>query len=484
MTKKLKEHTHTGSIDASGTAKGTENHYINTNVMSYEDDNGDKLKYIQQAHLDHHNKALGFNHFNPTQISVARNHHLKSNTMINEVKTARMKVGEKLNELGGMDQDGMTGAEGISALPPKVLRKNDQDGMTGGAEGVKGLPPKKVKGDYNLEEGPLKDKAKKAAAVGMTLANLGTLAHVGGNAAEGRGSPKDDILPALSTMSGPVGYGAMVANYTKKGYDKAREYFRDKKQMEERTNNSYPETTETGVVREEKKMGNPCWKGYKAYGMKKKNGKEVPNCVPVEETAAWQRSAGKDPEGGLNRKGIASYRREHPGSKLSMAVTTKPSKLDPDSKPAKRRKSFCARMGGMKGPMKDEKGRPTRKALSLRKWNCEENMHNKDWDQATGPIPEQYFHPKHKHTAHLSKEKAMKPDNIVDPGGVKGHVTPKMHTEETKMENQNLINEAIENIFEDNLHEMKENFMAALQEKAMEKLEERKKIIASEYFAQ
>ena len=53
-----------------------------------------------------------------------------------------------------------------------------------------------------------------------------------------------------------------------------------------------------------------------------------------------------------------------------MAVTTEPSKLDPDSKAAKRRKSFCARMGGMPGPMQDEKGRPTRKALSLRKWNC------------------------------------------------------------------------------------------------------------------
>ena len=90
----------------------------------------------------------------------------------------------------------------------------------------------------------------------------------------------------------------------------------------------------------------------------------------LEETAAWQRSAGKDPEGGLNRKGIASYRAANPGSKLSMAVTTKPSKLKPGSKSANRRKSFCARMGGMKGPMKKDNGEPTRKALALRKWNC------------------------------------------------------------------------------------------------------------------
>jgi hypothetical protein len=89
-------------------------------------------------------------------------------------------------------------------------------------------------------------------------------------------------------------------------------------------------------------------------------------------TAAWTRKEGKSKSGGLNKKGIASYRRANPGSKLSMAVTTKPSKLKKGSKSFKRRKSFCARMGGMKGPMKDEKGRPTRKALSLRKWNCED----------------------------------------------------------------------------------------------------------------
>ena len=90
----------------------------------------------------------------------------------------------------------------------------------------------------------------------------------------------------------------------------------------------------------------------------------------LDESAAWHRKAGKSARGGLNRKGVASYRAEHPGSKLQMAVTTKPSKLKPGSKAAKRRKSFCARMGGVKGPMKKPNGKPTRKALALRKWNC------------------------------------------------------------------------------------------------------------------
>jgi hypothetical protein len=122
-----------------------------------------------------------------------------------------------------------------------------------------------------------------------------------------------------------------------------------------------------------------CWDGYTAKGLKKKGDKMVPNCVPVsesdsiDEVAAWQRKEGKNPEGGLNRKGIASYRAENPGSKLSMAVTTKPSKLKPGSKAANRRKSFCARMGGMKKRLTSDKTAndpDSRINKALRKWNC------------------------------------------------------------------------------------------------------------------
>ena len=91
---------------------------------------------------------------------------------------------------------------------------------------------------------------------------------------------------------------------------------------------------------------------------------------PLKKTAAWTRKEGKDPKGGLNAKGVASYRRENPGSKLQTAVTTKPSKLKAGSKDAKRRKSFCARMSGMPGALKKPNGEPTRKKLALDKWNC------------------------------------------------------------------------------------------------------------------
>jgi hypothetical protein len=93
----------------------------------------------------------------------------------------------------------------------------------------------------------------------------------------------------------------------------------------------------------------------------------------IDEVAAWQRKEGKSEAGGLNRKGIESYRRENPGSKLSMAVTTEPSKLKAGSKAANRRKSFCARMGGMKKRLTSAKTAndpDSRINKALRKWNC------------------------------------------------------------------------------------------------------------------
>jgi hypothetical protein len=118
-----------------------------------------------------------------------------------------------------------------------------------------------------------------------------------------------------------------------------------------------------------------CWDGYKPVKGKKpySPGSCVKEEVELDEGEAWTRKEGQSESGGLNRKGIESYRRANPGSKLSMAVTTKPSKLDPDSKSAKRRKSFCARMGGMKRRLtsaKTARDPDSRINKALRKWNC------------------------------------------------------------------------------------------------------------------
>jgi hypothetical protein len=75
----------------------------------------------------------------------------------------------------------------------------------------------------------------------------------------------------------------------------------------------------------------------------------------------------QNPKGGLNQKG-RDYYNKTTGSKLKPPVSAKEASKSP--KAAARRKSFCARMGGVAGPMKDEKGRPTRKALALKKWDC------------------------------------------------------------------------------------------------------------------
>ena len=167
-----------------------------------------------------------------------------------------------------------------------------------------------------------------------------------------------------------------------------------------------------------------CWKGYRAYGMKKKGNRMVPNCKPVREETVhegrivraairaidktnppllnskrrkivdalrrkeisdtvkrnakksysgkaaadvkedWQKKSGKNPEGGLNEKGRKSYERENPGSDLK-----RPSKKVGNP----RRKSFCARMSGMKKKLTSKKTAndpDSRINKSLRAWNC------------------------------------------------------------------------------------------------------------------
>lgn len=81
----------------------------------------------------------------------------------------------------------------------------------------------------------------------------------------------------------------------------------------------------------------------------------------MAKTAAWQRKAGKNPSGGLNEAGRRSYERENPGSDLKAPVK---------SGDNPRRASFLARMGNMKGPERDEKGRPTRLLKSLQAWGA------------------------------------------------------------------------------------------------------------------
>lgn len=80
----------------------------------------------------------------------------------------------------------------------------------------------------------------------------------------------------------------------------------------------------------------------------------------MPKSAAWQRKEGKNPQGGLNAKGRASYKAQTGGTlKAPVKSGDNP-----------RRASFLARMGNMPGPERDEKGRPTRLLLSLKAWGA------------------------------------------------------------------------------------------------------------------
>ena len=168
-----------------------------------------------------------------------------------------------------------------------------------------------------------------------------------------------------------------------------------------------------------------CWPGKHAEGTKKgKNGGQVRNCVPNEseelseefdliesivesiaehngvdaetvwadleslsedelyvfavtsqpimESEAWQKANNRDRTDGMSRKAVKTYRREHPGSKLQTAVTTKPSKLKKGSKASKRRKSYCSRSRGQMKMHNISCAKTPDKAIckARRRWNC------------------------------------------------------------------------------------------------------------------
>ena len=165
-----------------------------------------------------------------------------------------------------------------------------------------------------------------------------------------------------------------------------------------------------------------CWPGKHAEGTKKgKNGGPVRNCVPneseelseefdliesiIEDLALhnnvdseaiwedleslsedelyafavtsqlnedWQKANKRDKTDGMSQKAVNSYRREHPGSKLKTAVTTKPSKLKKGSKASKRRKSYCSRSRGQMKMHSISCSKTPDKAIckARRRWNC------------------------------------------------------------------------------------------------------------------
>ena len=193
-----------------------------------------------------------------------------------------------------------------------------------------------------------------------------------------------------------------------------------------------------GLKQARKNVGaDKCWDGYKAKGTKKKGGKEVPNCVkegkkkglwdnihakrkrgekPAKpgdkdypktlnvEGAAWTKKSGKNPEGGLNEKGRKSYERENPGSDLKA----------PQPEGGSRKKSFCARMKGMRKRQKPSNNTgKDRLSLSLKKWKCNED---KALDFVKKKIEKEVGK-----SGYVSKDNQRKPQSAADKAKVRAH---------------------------------------------------------------
>ena len=195
-----------------------------------------------------------------------------------------------------------------------------------------------------------------------------------------------------------------------------------------------------GLKQARKNVGaDKCWDGYKAKGTKKKGGKEVPNCVkegkkkglwdnihakrkrgekPAKpgdkdypktlnvEAAAWTKKSGKNPEGGLNEKGRKSYERENPGSDLKA----------PQPEGGSRKKSFCARMKGMRKRQKPSNNTgKDRLSLSLKKWKCNEEKISA-FDFVKKKIEKEVGK-----SGYVSKDNPRKPQSAADKAKARAH---------------------------------------------------------------
>jgi hypothetical protein len=207
------------------------------------------------------------------------------------------------------------------------------------------------------------------------------------NASTELGKKMEKMLSDKDWYNSPLELHAEIMPLRKKMYDAAIEGGLSHEEAMEKLHNPSEKTLSTMVnelgshfkpgtkhsLRKEIIKVLPAFGGIGAAGVaaqEKKNGSKLIKYKNGSKSVSLAFSRGeKDPKGGLTQKGVDKYNRAT-GGNLKMAVTTPPSKLKPGSKAAKRRKSFCARMSGVKGPMRKPNGKPTRKARALRKWNC------------------------------------------------------------------------------------------------------------------
>ena len=133
--------------------------------------------------------------------------------------------------------------------------------------------------------------------------------------------------------------------------------------------------------------------------------KDYPKTLNVEG-AAWTKKSGKNPEGGLNEKGRKSYERENPGSDLKA----------PQPEGGPRKKSFCARMKGMRKRQKPSNNTgKDRLSLSLKKWKCNEEKISA-FDFVKKKIEKEVGK-----SGYVSKDNPRKPQSAADKAKARAH---------------------------------------------------------------
>lgn len=169
----------------------------------------------------------------------------------------------------------------------------------------------------------------------------------------------NEVAPVIAAGARMVGRHLLAKAVADRVKKKAKEREEREEKEETKINEIAPAIAIGGALGLAAGGGVLVKKAVDAGKALKRNAEKRMGKQPVKESA-WQRKEGKNKTGGLNEKGRKSYERENPGSDLKAP--------QPEGGPRKR--SFCARMGGVKGPMKKPNGEPTRKALALRKWKC------------------------------------------------------------------------------------------------------------------
>ena len=281
-------------------------------------------------------------------------------------------------------EDGFLVKEGWS---DKYKKSIDCDNPKGFSQKAHCQGKKKMKETYERSLVPLSEKAKKCwpgyekkgtkKMFGKTYNNCvkkEEVEHeVNENAAAlklaGKGVQK--AIPALMTGIGAAGTILQQRKFDQEKYEPAP----NAEIYDDNPKRNIP------VTQADSGQGNPRVGKVKTYKVDPKTLKDNPTGKVKKEhydwraelDEDWQKTNRQDKTDGMSKAAVKAYRRENPGSKLKTAVTKKPSSLKRGSKDAKRRKSFCSRMKGMKKRLtsaKTARDPDSRINKALRRWNC------------------------------------------------------------------------------------------------------------------